>query len=145
MIVADASFIVDALIIPRRRKKDETYQRQLERHKRSKELLSFFLEEGFQLYMPFLGLVEVSSLLVRKLGKKANADAVLEFLNEYFLIVSEEELKEILLEIARETGSRAADAYYVSLAKMKGAVLVTADRKMAEISREVGVKVILLE
>ena len=144
MIVADASFIVDALIVPRR-KKDETYQRQLERHRRSKELLPFFLEEGFQLYMPFLGLAEVSSLLLRKLGKKANVDAVLEFLNEYFLIVSEAELKEILLETARETGSRAADAYYVSLAKMKGAVLVTADRKMAEISREVGVKVILLE
>ena len=145
MIVADASFIIDALVVPRRRKRDETYQRQLERHRRSKELLSFFLEEGFQIYMPFLGLVEISSLLVRKLGKKANVEAVLDFLEEYFLVVSEDELRDALLKIAKETGSRAADAYYISLAKMKGAVLVTADRRMAEVSRELGAKVVLLE
>ncbi|NJE00804.1 type II toxin-antitoxin system VapC family toxin [Thermococcus sp. JdF3] len=145
MIVADASFIVDALIVPRRRKKDEVYLRQLKRHQRSKELLSFFLEEGFQLYIPFLGLVEVSALLVRKLGKKANVDAVLGFLNEYFFIIPEKDLEEFLLNLAMEIGSRAADTYYISLAKMKGAVLVTADRKMAEVSKDVGVKVILLE
>ena len=145
MIVTDASFVVDALVVPRRKKKDETYLRQLKRHRRSKELLSFFLEEGFQLYIPFLGLVEVSSLLVRKLGKRANIDTALEFLDEYFFVVSEKDLEEFILEIARETGSRAADIYYISLAKMKGAVLVTADRKMAEISKDVGVKVILVE
>ncbi|ASJ12429.1 type II toxin-antitoxin system VapC family toxin [Thermococcus thioreducens] len=145
MIVADASFIVDALVVPRRRKKDEVYWRQWKRHQRSKELLSFFLEEGFQLYMPFLGLVEVSSLLVRKLGKRANVDAALEFLGEYFFVVSEKDLEGSILEIARKTGSRAADAYYLSLAKIKGAVLVTADRKMAGISRDTGVKVILVE
>ncbi len=145
MIVADASFVVDALVVPRRKKRDEMYLRQLNRHRRSKELLSFFLEEGFQLYIPFLGLVEISSLLVRKLGKRANVDAALEFLNEYFFVVPEKNLEEFLLNLARETGSRAADIYYISLAKMKGAVLVTADRKMAEISKDVGVKVILVE
>ncbi|QDA31465.1 hypothetical protein FH039_07465 [Thermococcus indicus] len=82
MIVADASFIVDALIVPRRRKKDDRYFKQLKRHQRSKELLSFFLEEGFQIYMPFLGLVEVSSLITRKLGKDANVGAVLSFLEK---------------------------------------------------------------
>ena len=44
MIVADASFVVDALVVPRRKKRDEMYLRQLNRHKRSKELPSFFLE-----------------------------------------------------------------------------------------------------
>ncbi|WP_258084440.1 type II toxin-antitoxin system VapC family toxin [Thermococcus thermotolerans] len=145
MIVADASFIVDALIVPRRRKKDELYFKQLKRHQRAKELLSIFLEEGFQIYMPFLGLVEVSSLLTRKLGKDANADTVLSFLEKYILIVSEEELKRTLLTLAKETGSRAADIYYISVAKSKGAVLVTADRKMADVSKELGVKVVLLE
>ncbi|MCD6372710.1 MAG: type II toxin-antitoxin system VapC family toxin [Thermococcus sp.] len=145
MIVADASFIIDALIVPRRRKKDDLYFKQLKRHQRSKELLSFFLEEGFQIYVPFLGLVEISSLLVRKLGKETDVDTVLSFLEKYISVVPEEELREILLKLVKETGSRAADIYYLSVAKSKGAVLVTSDRKMAEASKEVGVKVILLE
>ncbi|ASJ09154.1 hypothetical protein A3L11_07895 [Thermococcus siculi] len=145
MIVADASFIVDALVVPRRKKKDKLYEKQMKRHRQSLELLSFFLEEGFQMYMPFLGLVEVSSLLTRKLGRESNVEAAIEFLRRYISIVPESELRDELIDVARTTGSRAADVYYVSLAKLKGAVLVTADRRMAEVAEEMGVKVILLE
>ena len=134
MITIDASILVDALL--------EEIESAEERHRKSKVLLAFLLSQNFELNAPKIVLVEVTSAIRRLTGKKDVEDA-LNFIETNISLFDERGIIENAVEVAKE-GCRAADAYYISTAMKTGSMLVSADKRMVDIAKSMGVKAILI-
>ncbi len=61
-------------------------------------------------------------------------------LNEEIIIIGDDLYFEKSIKIALATGSRGADAYYISLAEILGVPLATSDKVQAQNARKAGVK-----
>ena len=134
MITIDASILVDALL--------EEIESAKERQRKSKAFLAFLLSQDFELNAPRIVLVEVASAIRRLTGRK-DVDEALNFIKSNIALHDERDIIDDAIEIAKE-GSRAADAYYISTAMKTDSILVSADRRMIEIARSLGVKTILI-
>ncbi|RLI80347.1 hypothetical protein DRP05_00785 [Archaeoglobales archaeon] len=135
MITIDASILVDALL--------EEIESAKERQRKSKALLAFLLSQNFELNAPKIVLVEVTSAIRRLTGRK-DVDDALNFIKSNISLYDEKDIIENAIEVAKE-GCRAADAYYISTAMKTGSMLVSADRRMVDIAKSIGVKAILIK
>ena len=97
------------------------------------------LARGHVLYAPRLFLVEVAGVLARRLERKLVDEAVSR-LRDVVVLVGDSAFYTEALEAAASTGSRGADAYYIGLARVLNAVLVTADRVQALNAAKAGVR-----
>jgi len=134
MITIDASILIDALV--------EEIESAKERQRKSKALLAFLLSQSFELNAPKIVLVEVASAIRRLTGKK-DVENALSFIETNVSLFDEKDIIENAIEVAKE-GCRAADAYYISTAMKSGSMLVSADRRMIDLARNIGVKTILI-
>jgi len=80
MIVLDSSVIVDAFIIPRRKKRDELLEKQVKRHKKAKKLIELMISSKYPSYIPRVALIEITAILKRKLN--FIPDEILNFISE---------------------------------------------------------------
>lgn len=135
MITIDASILVDSLL--------EEIESAKERQRKSKALLAFLLSQNFELNAPKIVLVEVTSV-IRRLTWKKDVDDALNFIEINVSLYDERDIIEDALEVAKE-GCRAADAYYISTAMKTSSVLVSADKRMVDIAKSMGVKAILIK
>ncbi len=86
---------------------------------------------------PSLVMVELAGLLVRKFQPQEVEKMVADILEEIVCVNNPDDMA---YRIALETGSRAADAYFIATAKMANSILLTNDRIMAENAKRVGVE-----
>ena len=100
----------------------------VERYKKSEKLLK--AAKGKAVYCPKLILAEITSVLVRYDAKLA--DLGYNFILKNFNLIREDEIFDVLLEICRNTGCRAADAYFIATAKITNSILITNDKIMAK-------------
>ena len=135
MITIDASILVDALL--------DEIESAKKKQRKSKALLAFLLSQNFGLNAPKIVLVEVTSAIRRLTGKKDVEDA-LSFIETNASLHDERDIIENAIEVAKE-GCRAADAYYIATAMKTGSILVSADKRMVDIAKSVGVKAILIK
>lgn len=77
-------------------------------------------------YAPKLLMIEVFGVLARHLSKE-DLDLVITFFPPIRL-VPEEVFYDEAVKIARNTGSRAADAYYIAVASTVNGILLTNDK-----------------
>ncbi|MEM3927953.1 MAG: type II toxin-antitoxin system VapC family toxin [Archaeoglobaceae archaeon] len=125
MIVLDTSIFVDYLF---------------EKNEKRKEIARKMLGqlEGKEVAVPKVFLIELISI-GRRLGFKIKKEDVLEFYSE-LTFVGEEEIIEILFDVAETVHPRAIDAYFIATAKLTNSILITNDRIMAENAKEYGIE-----
>ncbi|WP_290598014.1 MULTISPECIES: type II toxin-antitoxin system VapC family toxin [unclassified Archaeoglobus] len=86
---------------------------------------------------PRLFKVEIAGILARRLSAQQVEQIVSEIMEDVKLIDNPDELA---FQIAAETGSRAADAYFIATAKLTNSILLTNDRIMALNAKKVGIE-----
>ncbi|MEM1670810.1 MAG: type II toxin-antitoxin system VapC family toxin [Archaeoglobaceae archaeon] len=125
MIVLDTSIFVDYLF---------------EKNEKRKEIARKMLGqlEGKEVAVPKVFLIELISI-GRRLGFKIKKEDVLEFYSE-LTFVGEEEIIEILFDVAETVHPRAIDAYFIATAKLTNSILITNDRIMAENAKKYGIE-----
>ena len=126
-VVVDASVIIDLYAAPDDR-----------RASIAEEVMSWVTAGFVEAYAPKLLVVEVLGVLARYLSEEK-----LELVTSSFppiKLVSEEVFYDEAVRIARRTGSRAADAYYVATASTINGMLLTNDRRQKQDARKAGVK-----
>ncbi|MCD6373076.1 MAG: type II toxin-antitoxin system VapC family toxin [Thermococcus sp.] len=98
---------------------------------------------SIELYAPRLGEVEFVAVLSRYFDRE-QVERALAYYSEIVAWVPEELLIEELREVAFQTHHRASDIYFIATARYLNAVLVTNDRKMAELARSLGLEAFYL-
>jgi len=126
-VVVDASLIVDLYAAPNE-----------ERASIAEEVVTWISKGVIEAYAPKLLIVEVVGVLSRYLSGE-ELDLVLDSL-PLIKLIPEESIYEEAIRIARETGSRAADAYYIAVALTINGALLTNDRRQGQNARKAGVK-----
>ena len=128
MIVVDTSVFVD-LLAPR----------DPNRHELAKKLFSLVERRGITIYAPRLMVVELISVLKRTIGVDELVKEAMG-ITKYVNLVGEEEVFEEAKTVALKVHPRAVDAYFIAVAKLMGALLVSNDRLMVEGARDCGIE-----
>jgi len=126
-VVIDASLIIDLYAAPSE-----------ERASIAEEVVTWITRGIVDAFAPKLLIVEVMGVLSRYLSEE-ELDLVLDTLPSIRL-VPEETIYEEAVRIARKTGSRAADAYYIAVASIINGVLLTNDRRQAQNAMKAGIR-----
>ncbi|MEM1611512.1 MAG: type II toxin-antitoxin system VapC family toxin [Sulfolobales archaeon] len=126
-IVIDASLLIDLYAAP-----DEN------RASIAEEIVKWIMQGSAEAYAPKLLIVEIVGVLTRYLLEE-ELDLALDTLPSIKLI-PEETIYEEAIRIARKTGSRAADAYYIAVASIVNGVLLTNDRIQAQNAKKAAIE-----
>lgn len=129
MIVVDTSVFIDLL-----------FEYSSERTRSAEELFTISEENGLSIVEPDLFKVELTGQIVRRVKKELAAKVCEETFQELFFI-NMSRIFEEALSIALETGSRAADSFYIATAKVEDAILISNDRYQIESARKSGIEV----
>ena len=140
-VVLDTSVIAKALLRPRRGLPKEVLKRETETHEKAK--LVIHLCDEHEVLLPKAGIVEVASVLKRN-GHGDVIPDVVESLSLSYNLVPEEPIFEEAIDVASETGASGFDCYFMALALMEGALLITDDVKMAFHAKRLGIEILLL-
>ena len=98
---------------------------------------------GVELYAPRLGEVEFMAVLSRYFDR-GRVQKALDFYSTIVTWIPEELMIEDLKEVAFKTHHKASDIYFIATALHLNAVLITNDRKMAELAKSLGLKAFYL-
>jgi len=144
-VVLDTSAIVKADLKPGRWLPGSAYERELETHRKSRLLIRLLSEKGVELPIPFAALVEVAGVLTR-LAPRDLAMKVVESLRtpRSYCIVYGEEIRDHATEIALSTGPSGFDTYFIAIAKLYNATLITDDEPMSIQAERVGANTVLV-
>jgi len=126
-VVIDASLIVDLYAAPNDM-----------RASIAEEVLSWISTGLVEAYAPKILMVEVLGVLARYLSEED-----LELVTSSFppiKLVPEEVFYNEAIRIARSTGSRAADAYYIAVASIVNGILLTNDKQQRHNAKRAGIE-----
>ena len=129
MIVLDTSIFIDLL-----------FEYKSERTRSAEELLLILEENGLAIVEPDLFKVEFTGQIARRI-KKELVPKICEEIFADLVFVSTSKIFEEALSIARETGSRAADSFYIACAKGEEAILISNDKYQTESAKKSGIEV----
>jgi len=126
-VVVDASLIIDLYAAPNDM-----------RASIAEEVLSWITAGLVEAYAPKLLMVEVLGVLARHLSEED-----LELVTSSFppiKLVPEEVFYNEAIRIARSTGSRAADAYYIAVTSIVSGILLTNDKQQRQNAKKAGIE-----
>ncbi len=126
-VVIDASLIVDLYAAPNEK-----------RASIAEEVTTWITRGVMEAYVPKLLMVEIVGVLSRYLSED-ELDLVLDTLPSIRLI-PEEAIYDEAVQIARKTGSRAADSYYIAVASIINGILLTNDRRQAKNAKKANIE-----
>ncbi|ASJ01191.1 type II toxin-antitoxin system VapC family toxin [Thermococcus gorgonarius] len=102
-------------------------------------------EKGLaELYAPIFGEIEFISVMRRFLEEEETREAHEIYLSLLSGLVEEELIISRLRELAFKTAHRVPDLYFIAAAEFIGAILITNDRKMADLAKSLGLKAFYL-
>ncbi|MEM1611269.1 MAG: type II toxin-antitoxin system VapC family toxin [Sulfolobales archaeon] len=101
-------------------------------------MVKWIMQGSVKAYAPKLLIVEIVGVLTRYLLEE-ELDLALDTLPSIKLI-PEETIYEEAIRIARKTGSRAADTYYIAVASIVNEVLLTNDRIQAQNAKKAAIE-----
>jgi len=144
-VVLDTSVIVKAVLKPSRQLPKDIYERKVETHEKSRLLIRLVKQKHIEVFIPFVALIEVAGVLTR-LASSSLAREIVESLktSENYHIIHEEEIRDHAIKIALEVGSSGFDTYFIAVAKMFNATLITDDEPMTIHAKRLGIDVILI-
>lgn len=143
-VVLDTSVLIKSLFKPLKSLSTEIYARELATHEKCRALVKLLEGRDIEAYVPKAGVIEMAAVARRWLADKATAKKVSKRVREAYEVVDEFLIFDTALMIATNTGSSGFDSYFISLTKVKNALLLTDDNGMHLHSKEVGVNSVLI-
>jgi predicted nucleic acid-binding protein len=129
MIVVDTSVFIDLI-----------FEYNPARTRSAEEMFSTLEEEGLTILEPDLFKIELTGQIALRV-KRDLAPKICEEIFQELDFIGTSAIFEEALSIALETGSRAADSFYIAAAVAKEAILISNDRFQIESAKKVGIEV----
>jgi predicted nucleic acid-binding protein len=129
MIVIDASVFIDLL-----------FEYNSARTRSAEELFFMIEEEGLTILEPEIFKIELAGQVSRR-TKKDQAHEICEEIFQELVFMRTSGIFDEALSIALETGSRAADSFYIAASKVEKAILISNDRFQIESAKKSGIEV----
>jgi len=141
--VLDTSVIIKSIFMPPTSLSNELRKREMETHKKCKNIIKMLGDPDIDVYIPKVCVVETSAVAKRLSDKKFAVKISKSVMNSYE-VVDESILFEPAWAIAIDTGCSGFDSYFIALAKIKSATLFSDDKKMHFYAKDVGINSILI-
>jgi uncharacterized protein len=129
MIVVDTSVFIDLI-----------FEYNSARTRSAEEMFSILEEKGLTILEPDLFKIELTGQIARRV-KRDLAPKICEEIFQELDFIGTSEIFDKALSIALETGSRAADSFYIAAAEVKEAILISNDRLQIENAKKAGIEV----
>jgi len=129
MIVVDTSVFIDLI-----------FEYNSARTRSAEEMFSILEEKGLTILEPDLFKIELTAQISRRV-KRDLAPKICEEIFQELDFIGTSAIFEEALSIALETGSRAADSFYIAAAEVKEAILISNDRLQIESAKKAGIEV----
>jgi predicted nucleic acid-binding protein len=141
--VLDTSVIIKSIFKPPKSLTSEIYGRELETHKKCITIIRMLEEWEIDVYVPKACVVEIAAVVRRLAGKNVAMKISREVLYSYE-VLDEMFLFDSAWTIAINTGCSGFDSYFIALARINDAVLLTDDKGMHFHAKEVDVDSVLI-
>ncbi len=141
--VLDTSVIIKSIFQPMKSLPDEIYKREQQTHEKCRFVIEKIEENDLDIYIPKVCVVETAAV-VKKLANKNLAIKISKGVFDSYEVVDEAFLFDSAWTIAMDTGCSGFDSYFIALARMKNASLLTDDGGMYTHAEEIGVDSILI-
>ena len=128
MIVVDASVFIDLL-----------FEYNSDRTQCAEELFPSLEQKGLTVLEPDLFKVELTGQIARRV-KKDQAVKICEQIFQELAFINTHMIFDEALFVALETGSRAADSFYIAAAKIEDAILISNDGFQIESAKKSGIE-----
>ncbi len=143
--VFDTTFIVKGLVKPRRKKRDEEYEKRLKLHKKAKEYLEKVERNEITMIIPSVALIETTSVVSRLTNDKDLARDSVRFLMENAEeILFDFETLDKAIEMGIKTKASGFDNLYLTVTKITESMLLTDDSVLHKLAKKEGLKSMLL-
>jgi len=143
-VVLDTSVIVKSILKPPRHLPPHVYKREVETRRKIHAILEILESQGYTVYLPRAGIVEVAAVLKRGgLGRQA-VTRLVKSIEETFIIVGEDIVYGKAFEVALERAPSGFDTYFIALAAVTSSMLITDDKPMAGHAEALGIETILV-
>ena len=140
--VLDSSILLKSIFTPLRSLSNEVYARELETHGKCRMLLRLLDEREVEVCIPRACIVETAA--VRRLSNRSTARKISKGIMESYEVTDELLLFDTAWMIAMDTGSSGFDSYFIALALIKNATLLTDDSGMDHHAGTMGTDSILI-
>lgn len=141
----DSSFLVKGLVPVRRSKEDELRAQQEREFHASSEYLAAIERGDHQMFVPAIALVEVAAVISRLTNSRPDAKAGAEFVKQNASgLFFEADLLDRAIDTAISIKTGGYDTIFLTVAKITGSTLLTADRLQHEMAKKLGVGSMLL-
>lgn len=141
--VLDTSVIIKSIFKPSKSLSSKIYKRELETHGKCRTIIRMLEERWIDVYVPKVCVVETAAVSMRLADKKF-AMKISERVLYSYEVLDETFLFDSAWAIAMDTGCSGFDSYFIALAKINDAVLLTDDKGMHFHSQEVNVDSVLI-
>ena len=142
-VVLDTSVIIKSIFSPRKSLPDEIYGRELDTHEKCRSIIRMLEEVEVSVHIPKVCVVETAAV-AKRLADKKLATKISKRVLESYEVVDESVLFDASWAIAADTGCSGFDSYFISLAKIMNALLLTDDGGMHTHAKESGVDTALI-
>jgi len=141
----DSSFIVKGLVPVRRAKADDLRARQTREYERASAYLNAIGVGAHRMFVPAIALVEVAAVISRLTNSHEDARQGAAFVRHHATrIYYETDLLDRAIETAITAKTGGYDTIFLTVAKITGSTLLTADRAQHEMAIHIGLDSILL-
>jgi predicted nucleic acid-binding protein len=141
--VLDTSVIIKSVFKPSKSLSSKIYKRELETHGKCRTIIRMLEERWIDVYVPKVCVVETAAVGMRLADKKF-AMKISEGVLYSYEVLDETFLFDSAWAIAMDTGCSGFDSYFIALAKINDAVLLTDDKGMHFHAQEVDVDSVLI-
>ncbi len=141
--VLDTSVIIKSIFKPPKNLASEIYKEELKTHEKCRLVIKKLEERDVDVYIPKVCIVETAAV-VKRLADRSFAVRISKSILESYEVVDEAILFDPAWGIALDTGCSGFDSYFIALAKLKNAALLTDDGKMHYHAEEVGIDSVLI-
>jgi predicted nucleic acid-binding protein len=141
--VLDTSAIIKSIFKPPKSLSSEKYRREMGTHKKCRVLIRRLEEQGVDIFIPKVCVIETGAV-VKRLADGDFAIKISEGVLDSYEVVDEAILFDSAWAIAINTGCSGFDSYFIAVAKLRNAVLLTDDGGMHFHAKEVGVDSVLI-
>lgn len=141
--VLDTSVIIKSIFKPFKSLSDEVYKREIETHQKCRLIIEKIEEMDVNVYIPKVCIIETAAV-IRRIANKNLAIKVSKSINDSYEVIDEAFIFDSAWGIALDTGSSGFDSYFIALARIKSALLLTDDGGMHHHAGGIGVDSVLI-
>ena len=141
--VLDTSVLIKSIFEPLKSLPDEIYAREMKTHHKASEIVRLLEERNVDVFIPKVCIIEIASVVSRYADKKLATKVSRRAMGAYE-VVDEDSIFEDAWEVASSTGCSGFDTYFISLAGLKRAILLTDDNGMHNSAKRVRVESLLI-